>query len=349
MPHHESLAPLEGAEGAPRVSPETPVAQEPPFEYKLLTGHRRTDGSWKSSDELRTEYLTQTDELIRKAVEGVEYTDPATGEVKVERPDAIVWLDKSARPVSWIMNEMWQKFAADAEGNVPQRPDFYYANIDREQWVNTLDPQGVGTVDITKVDRSVIRSLRSIFVSPANKREGLTEDIDTAPATLDGKNILIVDEVNSTGRTLVYAKKFFAEAFPTAKIAGTYWMGGVAQKGNGVGNADLPVWYKAQDPNRRPDHTGRGVDNRDERRSQQSPSRTQRLGAWFLSTPFPNPDPKSKQLRTEIRHLVHDTEVLIAPSIKRDEDDFDERVARFNKGMTIKQFGAARRKLRAHK
>jgi hypothetical protein len=306
------------------------------FEYKLLTGHARTDGSYKTDEELRTEYLRNTDELIRQMTEGVRFTDPETGEQSIERPDAVVWLDKSARPVSWLTKETWPKLAADAEGNVPDMPSFYFANIDREQWVNTIDPEGNGVVNIDRVDPTIIRSLRSIYVSPAHKQNGLTDEIDTAPSELDNKNILIVDEVYSSGRTLTYAAKFFQKAFPTAKVAGTYWMGGIAQRGNAQGNADLPVWYKDKIV------TGRGVSNRNERLSQKSPSRTQRLGGWFLSTAFEQPDPSSVQLRKELKQLAHDPNVLVEPSRIRPEDDQDERIERFN-GMTPKEFFAKRK------
>ncbi len=300
--------------------------EEDSFEYTLLTGHYRSDRTYKTDDQLRTEYLRNTDELIRQITDGVLVQDPETGEQTVEKPDAVVFLDKSARPVRWLMAEMWDKHAADAEGNLPEMPKTYFANIDREQWVNNLDPQGVGSVDVDRVDASIIRSLRSIYVSPTHKinhetgQDELTENIDTAPAVLDGKTILIVDEVYSSGRTLNYATKFFKRAFPTAKVASTYWMGGIAQRGQAQGNADLPVWYKDKDP------TGRGVANRNEKASQLSPSRTQRLGAWFLSTAFKTPDPASRQLRKELRQLAHDPNVLIEPSRKRSEDDYDERV-----------------------
>lgn len=310
--------------------------EEADFGYKLLVGHYRTDGSYKTDEELRTQYIRNTDELIRQMTEGARFTDPKSGEVATERPDAVIWLDKSARPVAWLAKEMWPTYAADADGNVPKRPDFYFVNIDREQWVNTIDPEGRGTVDIDRVDPTIIRSLRSIFVSPERKKSGLNESIDTTPAVLDDKKLLIVDEVLSTGRTLNYATKFFSRAFPTAKIAGSYWMGGIAQRGLAQGNADLPIWYKERDV------TGRGINNRDERASQVSGSRTQRLGSWFLSTRFSKPDPVSLQLRKELRQIVQDPNVLKEPSRVRDEDDQDERIRRFN-GMEPREFFAKRK------
>jgi hypothetical protein len=147
---------------------------------------------------------------------------------------------------------------------------------------------------------------------------------------------LIVDEVQSTGRTLDIADKFFRRAFPTARVASIHWMSGIAQKNGAIGNADLPVWYKSDDV------TGRGVGNRNPGLSQHSLSTTQRLGGWFLSTAFPTPDAKSLQLRAEIKELAHDPNVLIVPSYQR--DDLEERAEHLN-DMPFDKFVAAKREL----
>lgn len=307
--------------------PLIPDISQPSIEsdYKLLVGHRRTDGSYKTSDQLRAEYLQRTDTLIYTMTHGIEMADPVTHEMVLKKPDYVVWLDKSARPVAWLTKELWPKFAPEPDSDeIPMMPDFRFVNIDRDQWVNSVDPDGTGYMDIKRIDTSLIRSLRSIFVAPKDKEAGLTEAIDFAPAELDGKTVLIVDEVRSTGRTLDIAQKFFERAFPTANVAVGHWMGGVAQKGLGVGNADIPVWYKEKD------ETGRGIANRDERVSGRSNSITQRLGAWFLSTRFPQMDPNSVKLRNELRTLAHDDNVLVVPSFQRDPDDFVIRAEKFN-------------------
>jgi hypothetical protein len=102
-----------------------------------------------------------------------------------------------------------------------------------------------------------------------------------------------------------------------------------SNKGLAMGNADLPVWYKEKDP------TGRGVDNRNEGRSQMSASLTQQLGGWFLSVAFKAQDPNSVQLRKEIHHLAQDPDVLVVPSNQR--DDFAERAEAAN-GISLAEF-----------
>lgn len=312
--------------------------EEQSFQYELLKGHHRTDGSYKTDDQLRSEYIRRTDELIQRITEGVQIKNAETGELEIRRPDVVVYLDKSARPVSWLVKELWPKLAADPGEPVPPMPETRFVNIDREQWVNTVDPQGLGDMDIDLVDQSIIRSLRSIFMTPVHKKGSLGEHIDEAPTELDDKTVLIVDEVFSSGRTLTIAERFFKRAFPKAAIAGTYWMSGIVQKGMAVGNADLPVWYKEKDP------TGRGIDNRDERKSQRSSSMTQRLGSWFLSTAFENPDPNSNQLRQEIHQLARDPNVLVTPSSTRPVEDTIKRATVLN-DLTLEEYLARKREL----
>ncbi|HSX45255.1 MAG TPA: hypothetical protein VLF39_04090 [Candidatus Saccharimonadales bacterium] len=325
---------------SPQSSPE--IEPQPHSDYELLVAHRRTDGSMKSSEELHTQYVSLTDELIRQMTEGVRVTNHETGEEEVKKPDYVIWLDKSARPVSWLTKELWPTLAADEDGNVPELPEFRFLNIDREQWINTIDPHGQGAVDIDHVDQSIIRSLRSIFVDGKELTHGLTPEIDRRPTELDDKTVLVVDEVYSSGRTLTIAEKFMKRAFPRADIATSHWMKGVIQKGSATGNADLPVWYQENS------QLGRGVANRDERRSRQSNSARQRLGAWFLSTTLPGFDPKSAQLRKEMVQLgqdVREHKVLVVPSIKRDEKDFDSRAVRLNGFDDFDEFKLAKRQL----
>lgn len=311
--------------------------------YELMVGHETTDGVFKTTEQVHTEYIRLTDELIHKAVDGVTAFNPKTGEQTTEAVDYFVWLDKSARPLSWMTKALWPQLAARPDGTVPEIPESKFVNIDRNQWTSTIDPQGVGSTDISKIDPSIIRSLRSIFlVNPQDREQGITEAIDRAPTLFDGKTIMIVDEVQSTGRTLTYASKFFARAFPDAKIAGAHWMAGITTKNGAVGNKDIPVWYSDTT------ELGRGIGNRNIDASLKSENATQRLGAFFLSTAMRKMDHKSIQLRAEIRQLAEDAQagkLLIVPSLKRQSDDFDERAVRLNGMRDISSFIAAKKLL----
>lgn len=323
---------------------------EPPFEYHLLTGHQRTDGSWKSTEQLQTEYVRLTDELVRQATEGVITHDGDAGEKETRPVDFFVWLDKSARPVQWLTHDLWPYLAENADGNVPPEPKHKFVNIDRNQWTSTIDQDGTGVVDIASIDPSIIRSLRSIFlVNPNDRRSGLTSRIDDAPTIFDGKTVLVVDEVMSTGRTLQYATGFFKRAFPEAHIAGAHWMRGITVRRDGaVGNADIPVWYSDSTDK------GRGVAGRNIdlslTRGKESEGggyiSAQRLGAWFLSVGMGEPDPLSSRLREEIKHLGEDARagnVFIEPSLGRDEADYDERALRLNHLDTFADYVALKK------
>lgn len=294
------------------------------FKYSLLRGHAMTDGTWKTDEQLRMEYITRTDSLIYQMTNGVYAYNPETKSYEDVIPDVAIFLDKSARPLAWLTRELWDKLAPETPGGeAPKKPDFRFLNIDRQQWVTTLDPEGVGSVDVNQLDPTVIRSLRSIFIDHAHKQDGLTSTIDSAPTELDDKTVLIIDEVKSTGRTLEFARAMLLKAFPKTKIATTYWMDKVVTLSNGArANADLPVWYRQDTVH------GRGVNNRYDNSSNQSSNRTQRLGAWFLSTRFPTVDKLSTQLRKEIHHLASDPQVPYIPTTNR--DDYEERVGELN-------------------
>lgn len=315
-----------------------PVSEVEDDSYRLLTGHYRPDGTYKNDEQLKSEYMELTDKLVNKMTNGLEVENPETGEKEIRKPDVVVWLDKSARPLSWLTKEVWPQLATDADGVTPEIPEFKFVNIDREQWVNQVDPEGTGYMNIDRIDPSIIRSLRSLFVSVSDKKDGLTEKVDSAKTALDGKTIMIVDEVNASGRTLDIAQKFFKRAFPDTAVGAAHWMGGVSQRGQATGNRDLPVWYREDTEH------GRGVGNRDERKSQGSPSLTQRLGGWFLSTALAD-DGSTKQLRKELKMLAQDAaehKVIFKPSSERDLDDFDERLERYN-DMSMEEYIARKR------
>lgn len=64
-------------------------------------------------------YVQRTDALITK-LDGT-----------VWRPNFVIYLDKSARPVSWPSRELWDALAARDESGAPTtRPQSLFVNID---------------------------------------------------------------------------------------------------------------------------------------------------------------------------------------------------------------------------
>lgn len=325
-------------------APEEDTASQSP-DYSLLTGHLRNDNTYKTDEQLRTEYINLTDNLVYQMTHGVTVRNPQTGEFETKVPDAVVWLDKSARPLQWLTKELWPKLAQEADGTIPPMPQSYFVNIDKDDWKETLDPEDVGVTNIDNVPKARIQELRSIFVRPQDKKDTVTgEDtlswVDDADTALDDKVVLIVDEVLSSGQTLRFAEKLLSRAFPDTQFAHAYWMSKTVINQGISMNKDLPVWYKTKEVE------GRGVGNVHVAASQQSESVTQRLGAAFLSAALDGPDMKARKLRQEFKQLAHDDQVLVQPSGLRSEEDQDERATRLN-GMEASEVYAKLRTQRA--
>lgn len=187
----------------------------------------------------------------------------------------VIYLDKSARPVSWLVNMLWDEFATkDSSGNVMPRPKHSYINIDRSPWFRNV---GINVSDDGRQKENGELAQYTDFIKAAEagnlKNEHLAqihalyidggidnEDIDSimnTPTCLDGKKVLIIDEVSRTGSTLSIAKYLFEHAIPNiGEVTGDYfWHPQEAplMLGNESVLTSLPVWY---DPGTL---TGRGI------------------------------------------------------------------------------------------
>lgn len=298
--------------------------------YQLLVGHRRTDGSWKSGQALRMQYLSLTDQLIHAITAGTTMRGVDGERIEGALPTDVVFLDKSARPVAWQVREAWSLLARERPGAAPlPRPRMHFLNIDRNQWLTTVDPSGSGLLRVEHVAPEVLWSLRSVFVEPRFKRGELSETVLSMPALLDAARVLVVDEVYSTGRTTAIASSLLLRAFPTALVGEAHWMGGTVFVRGAIGNADLPVWYR-QDT-----ELGRGVGDRlaDLIGSRPTANPTQLRGRWFLSSRLPHPDARGLQLRRELQQLIRSPDVPIRPAVLR--DDLAERLEWLNGGEPV--------------
>ena len=182
--------------------------------------------------------------------------------------DHIIYLDKSARPVSWLINMFWNNFAIEGVA----RPHHSYVNIDRVPWFRyvglnvTDDGLNIETGhnatysdfmnNIHNLSSRHLAEIRALYI------EGGIEQADEKwimeePTILDGKRILIVDEVSRTGATLNIAAELFRRAVPEIKeITGTYFWHStetVTHGGKPVTMTSAPVWYD------RNTVTGRGI------------------------------------------------------------------------------------------
>ena len=257
----------------------------------------------ESGEQLRARYVGYTKKLID------QITDFDA--------DYVLYLDKSARPVSWMVNELWHDLAPDKP-----RPATKYANIDRLDWREIVGSDEVGVVDVQEAGQEAIQSLRNIFSDPDSPGLGL----------FDGKRVMIVDEVKASGDTLRIAEEFIKAAFPSAEVKGAWWM--ISDRRLANGHKEVPVWYNEDTP------YGRGVDNKNVAKSFLSPSSRQQDGYRFLSTPFGSlteqdgqtkinyeQDAGSNRLRTEIHHMVEDFRSGAIPVNVEYDDAIEDYIA----------------------
>jgi len=263
-----------------------------------------------NSPNLRTDYVRYTERLISQV------TDDGT--------DTVVFLDKSARPVAWMMRELWPMLGIDQGGEPVDMPQIRFANIDREQWeavVGRSEDKDIG-IDMRRIHPDTVDSLRGLFAVRNMDHDEYAHD---EPTQFDDKKVLVVDEVKSSGDTLVMADALFSMAFPEAEVKSAYWMPPVVKnsrtsRGGVRVNADLPIWYDKNSVE------GRAVADRDKNSSLSSSSMRQRRGAMFLSARFNQVDQLGMQLRNEIHQLakeVSDGIIPVVPDAQRSDKAFD--------------------------
>lgn len=273
---------------------------------------------------LRARYVTLTDALIYQ-LEGHD------GWV----PDYVVCLDKSGRPVAWMVRALWPVLARTpgtdfAAVRIPPMPQFRFVNIDREQWWSYTGGSEFGVIDVSKVPEQAIVSLRRAFLPKP----------DSPHAWLDGRRVLIVDEVKNTGDTLQIARGLLARAFPTADARTTHWMhpGSTRERSGMRRTSEVPVWYRADT------WRGRLVGNRLEPDNPMTTNRN-RDASLFLSTRPVVPDERGRRLRKEVAELAADVaagRLLARPCI--DREDWARRVDLLYGHSDARLFSAARRR-----
>lgn len=345
-------------------------------EYSILSEGKRT---W-SKEWALSEYVSLTDGLIGKLDGSIPLKnvkalhDGKEEEGDLEPPDGVIYLDKSARPVAWMVRNLWPQLADKRDGETVKKPHTFFLNIDKQDWLRRMgvskkyieDPP-IEMIDYSKIDPEHISRIRALFSTVPIEEA----DIDKAweyPTYFDGKHIMVVDEVASSGATLNIAKNLLSRAFPTATISGQYWAkpnkvflnGGVPDsEGRMQFQMDwVPPWYSATSD------LGRGVGDRDPKWAEisesmgQKPSEITRIGRHVLSTPTRNPktneflrDTKAERLESEIHNLagdLRDKKVLYRPSQDRlDGSDtasyksFIDRVERIN-GMPFAEWRVRR-------
>lgn len=261
------------------------------YRKRMVDEQQLLDIDYLDDDRLRAFYVMRTDRLIQEA--------------ESEEVDTMLYLDKSARPIQWMVREFWPIFAGDKP-----MPESKFVNIDASTLLGRSEseprPDEQDIYD-AKIPEEVIQELRTIFIDPSNRDVSM----------FDGKKVMVVDEVSVSGGTLSLAVKILSEAFPRAEFVGRSWMTPEkVKRGYGIYPKELPVWYHKIDPR------GRGVgDLKPGSRVLSAPG-----AEMDLATGKFRQDELSKQLRAEVKQLAKDVKEgrqSIIPGYRGDEAYYD--------------------------
>lgn len=234
--------------------------------------------------------------------------------------DHVIYLDKSARPVSWLVEEFWDDFT-DAK-----KPETTYLAIDRRTWlkdychVDLLPNEYVENPDgstrpanakdfdehFEEIPREVFARIRALFIEEGIEDEDV-EKIFNTPTVLDGKNLTIIDEVSRSGATLHIAMRLLKAAVPELKSVNghVFWhsSGRITDSGE-MQMGNTPVWY----PKDSDDWRGRGVKDINSqyfeeqyRNEPTNKNRARRFGSIVLGEPLTIEDPNAEPGQPSLR------------------------------------------------
>jgi len=258
--------------------PQEKEPAEPFHEYKILTTANYKDCITNQQRVKMPVYFT-SDEKMRAVY--IDRTDKLINEITSGNYDSVIYLDKSARPIYWLVREFWDILAPGKP-----RPDTKFANIDAGQFFPELEsrPSDEDIQDF-EIPVSIINDLKKAFGNEFYKKDvngKLILDENNQPI---GKKIMIVDEISVSGSTLKLAQKILSTAFEGVYFSGEMWyQTNRVEVASRLIPYELPVWYHETDP------SGRGVGD-------------SKMSSPMFSTPLPN-DPRSNELRTDIKQLA---------------------------------------------
>ena len=245
--------------------------------------------------------------------------------------DKVIYLDKSARPVSWLVNEFWRDFT-----DKPQPQETFLA-IDRKAWFPRVGIKLSGNEEIELPDgsrrvakaedfwkafdenisedkrKTLLAKIRCLYIQGGIEKEDPDTILNT-PTELDGKNITIIDEVSRSGSTLGIAVGLIKRAFPEVKSVNehVFWIDTTREVNGETQMGNTPVWYPRDISN----WYGRGVKDIDQhfydKIFEENPTpinRANKYGAFVLGVPLrpgDEPNQESERLRTEMKRIHSD-------------------------------------------
>src|SRR5579872_950247 len=189
-----------------------------PAKYTELTGEAQGNG-W-STERLLSEYVRNTDGIIGKLDGSIPLKDDK-GEI-LGPPTSVIYLDKSARPVQWMVSALWPILAKKEGGNIAPKPQQYFLNIDKDMWLvdmgfNPGEIQDASSkpINLNNIEniQDHINRIRAIYSKEPLEEENVG-DAFNYPTRLDGQHVLVIDEVKSSGKTLEIAQMLLSRAIP---------------------------------------------------------------------------------------------------------------------------------------
>lgn len=328
----------------------------PAENYQIINDKQKLAGGERwTNDEVLSEYRTLTDRMIAildgSAPQGLSHIEENGRKINAYRhpeknwaPDNVVWLAKSAVPVSALVDAFWEQ---DAHKDAV-KPRDEYLKIDRRDYLGFMgydnpydqDSNETKTIDVDKIPSEFISRLRAYFVEGDIDMDNWEEDVWNKPTRLDGKRILVVDEVKNSGASLEVAMKMIKRAIPKADVSGTYFW---AKEGS------VPIWYPPKAPGESAPDYGRMVSDPNPEWWDQFPddreNRKRKLAAFILPTPFhdrktlqPKRDEMSDMLAQDIAYMTYDAadRKILNKAATREDDDWERILT--EQGLSPEEF-----------
>jgi hypothetical protein len=121
-------------------------------------------------------------------------------DVAQSEDDYLIFLDKSARPFAWLLDDMWE-----SESGGKPKPQIRFMNVGTSRYAHETKETRFLYEESETLNESERESLFQPHAAELRRRFG---------KQFDGKKVRIVDDVQASGTTLDLASAVLKEAFP---------------------------------------------------------------------------------------------------------------------------------------
>ncbi|MDO8523137.1 MAG: hypothetical protein Q7S12_02535 [bacterium] len=146
-----------------------------------------------------------------------ERTKELIEEIVYVKPQMLIFMDRGARPISWMLREAWDQYAAPKQ----EMPQIRFVNIGREkgEYINFRALPYREDYDSEKLYQEEVKKFWSKFDTEESKKyiDKLKKDIKPVTkknAFDEGGGIMLVDDYSVSGFSLELARNFFEKNFP---------------------------------------------------------------------------------------------------------------------------------------